>query len=1415
MPNAEGYMTAEEFHEQYGVDPTPLAKPPTAERGTLARYGGDIAAGALSAYPSWAGVPETIYAGGQALYNSFANDTKFMDEFGKSMQVEGAQKNITDHLNLKAQQIAQANPDMSEDEVYSKLKEYQDSKEFEDFSLTQLKGGIGIAAKAQDISRGVVGDTRTEKQRDWTDSAAEILGASLVGGPAGIPAKIGTAAAKNVVTRALLNNPVSRMGIKAVELTTPVTIPYTPINVAANAAVGVGIDQAVRAAQGKDTAFTPADDGAGVGTLVTSAATVAGMAAFVAAMRGRHTQALQANTGDLVKAMESMPSIDTRVAPQPKTGEAIITGTNEQQLTAPSALEDKSALVSGFSRLRNQYIGQGSSMLQELNVHRPAERLDSEALFRSSTGPVLEDIVRQQTELATHDLFAAIQSAPPASARAAEAGMIFSTVKSRYDRIEDALVDRIARMKTRGDEYKNAVADLKRIRNDKDESARIALPDIPRSQVDAFAMAYRNSTDPAVVRIRDAHKAWADTVIKNEVQSGRMSQGYANELRRLDEFYTPLISDPLGGVTGLERVRRSVVRSVKRAQTEGIEGTGSALSRESPIRELALEVPKVDANLKAETRITAAKNPRSAILEYTINSHRGLAHQDARNQFIRKFATNPDGSKSDFLKNGYMRVEPNPHTGRHWTDAPDVQKNDKLRALMDSPRYVPEWQNGRMRLWEFGDSELALALRHDPVKMSGLMQNAQSTSNWFKYFTTGAGNPVFAVKGALYNIMMQMLFRPADRAYGTLSYNMHKFLPAPIAKYIGGMILDPTVLVTAPYHALASITEFMVWAGARKVADALKAQLPFNAFRQMVGEATYQAMVKKAVQIAAWTENFATLKMMRGGATHGIRSTDNVAHVRDAYAMIGEMMPQTMRGAYAFYKGFLDAIYLGGSRPYYTQNHYLLSRQYGGANKIPKNEIVRLMHETRTVGGDMSLVPAAKGARDLEAAFPYLSQTKLGTYHLLRNMFGPETAQYVLPRLAVMTTAMGAGFYWRTYWNEESRKQLWQRRPEYDRYRIIDIPSPQLLWAWANGENPAYNRKLYYSITLPPDLIGVVAGTVGMMQQMGMIPADATPKKILPDVPKLWLESMTPAMPPLLQAALGMGGIKLDPQGADTRGGNIFRTAGNVFRAGPQAESATNLGQLSNSTVAIMNGLFGAMGSYLASSTDILLHASKFNTSIDGKQTLRQSRDFSAGLRAATGAFVERAASGAPDVPLVWQNEDKYRVTTPAWQYVAANNNNIRSIVGMRNDAVGKAAARKRQLAGQVGGMPEQALTDETLVQVANIINGYQNPSGVLGKLRQQYRDLSAQNRSLTVAYNLPQDEKRQRQNNVIMKMQDNMQQQHLAVKYLEQVIGQQFGQQLAPRLRGRPVTIETIDQMMRESFGSPAPQAGEQPAAQ
>jgi hypothetical protein len=330
----------------------------------------------------------------------------------------------------------------------------------------------------------------------------------------------------------------------------------------------------------------------------------------------------------------------------------------------------------------------------------------------------------------------------------------------------------------------------------------------------------------------------------------------------------------------------------------------------------------------------------------------------------------------------------------------------------------------------------------------------------------------------------------------------------------------------------------------------------------------------------------------------------------------------------------------------------------------------------------------------------------------------------------------------------------------------------------------------------------MVAGTASMMQMMGMLPNGLTPTPLKDDFPKVFASSLIPAMPPALQALLGYNNLKLDPEAADTHAGKIIRSVGSNFRSGPAAESMSNLGQVSNSTQLVMSALLGTFGTHLAAMTDTMLHASKYYPpGKDGKLTPREEQDFAAGLRAAVSTVLPRYTKNVPDIPLLWQNKSKYSVMTPAWQYVAENTTHIRSIVGMREQAEGKAAQLERQYANQVGGVPKQAMTDAALIQVARGIAQFQNPSGPLGKLKKQYSDYARAASSVSSAYYMDNDTKQQRVNALIQKQQENMQQQHLAIKFAEQQVAVKFGKYLEPLLQGRKITMATLDQIMRDSI--------------
>jgi len=140
----------------------------------------------------------------------------------------------------------------------------------------------------------------------------------------------------------------------------------------------------------------------------------------------------------------------------------------------------------------------------------------------------------------------------------------------------------------------------------------------------------------------------------------------------------------------------------------------------------------------------------------------------------------------------------------------------------------------------------------------------------------------------------------------------------------------------------------------------------------------------------------------------------------------------------------------------------------------------------------------------------------------------------------------------------------------------------------------------------------------------------------------------------------------------------------------------------------------------------------------------------------------------------------------------------------MRDHADGKAAQLQREQAKRIGGMPQQHITDAALIQVSREVAQWYRPTGTLGKLRAEYTQLSKQAQSVRSQYNMPQEQRQQLLNRVVTAQQNNMMKQQQSVQLAEQYLAQKYGKALAPRLGGRLVNMVTLDQMMRESLGTP-----------
>jgi hypothetical protein len=948
-------------------------------------------------------------------------------------------------------------------------------------------------------------------------------------------------------------------------------------------------------------------------------------------------------------------------------------------------------------------------------------------------------------------------------------------------------------------------ADLQRFVTDQ-RSARPRIPDVTLQEVQDMARAFKNDPSLEMTKLRDAIKKANRDILDVQVRSGELSQIEADAMHLDNPYFVRSVNDPLKGKVGVARMWESISQGVNRSLERTSEGAGASALHEGPLRHLDKGVPKEKVAGAPETRITQPLEPMSAAKRYFEQAFRSAKLTKVRSDTVRHLAF-VDGlgvnqTKTAFYTDGHMRIVHGPD-GREWWTGGQSQRAE-FNAAKRNPNVVEEWQGGRVRLWEFGDIAHAQALRMEPAQFTGMMKMVTVTTNIMKQFTTGRFAPWFAPLGAMYNTIIGMMTRLPGRSFGPASYLGRRFLPEVVNKYTLDRLPDISVPLTWPYHAARSLVELTTYHMTQPVVNALIKDTAFASLQQAVGAPQFSKMVNAMLRVAHWAEQSPAVLLHKSGATYGHQSIDKVPLVRGVFHEMAERVPAPLKGVWQFYKDVVDSIYLADKRMYYTENYALQHLKYKRLSQsVPQAEIDKIVKETRTLAGDMAHVPASKMMKDLERFFPYLTQTKLGAYHLMRHMSSKQTAGFVIPRAIALTNVITAGYFMMTYWNEESRDVFWNRTPEHDRWKHAYIPTFELMMSFFNGEKLPYSRELYYKMPITPDIAPMVAGMTAFWQAIGAIPASATPRPIAHDLFKVLADSLTPAMPPLVQTMLGAGGMKLDPQSSETRGGDWIRNMGPHFKAGPQAEARTNLGQVTTSTALMMNGLLGAVGGSLVAGMDVFLHASKLQPNAGGGYSPRESADFAAGLKAATTEVFNTTVNKLPDVPLLWQNKERYAVGTSSWQAVKENEGHIQAIVGMRNDLMGKAAQKKELLSKMAGGVPPaNVIGDIVLAQLADDINKWQNPTGELGKLRKHYGELSTQHQAVSVAYNMPQEQKRLQSNKIVKLMQDNMQQQYLATKNAEQMIAMKYGKYLTPRLADRQLTINTIDQMMRESMG-------------
>jgi hypothetical protein len=593
---------------------------------------------------------------------------------------------------------------------------------------------------------------------------------------------------------------------------------------------------------------------------------------------------------------------------------------------------------------------------------------------------------------------------------------------------------------------------------------------------------------------------------------------------------------------------------------------------------------------------------------------------------------------------------------------------------------------------------------------------------------------------------------------------------------------------------------------ARAMSQDLAKQGPLSAIAKSIGVQNWDTLVTRMLLAA---ERSKTMTMLDKGISHNSAISD-MPHALNAFSGAANLMPGPVRATYQFYKDLISSVHASPKRQFWAQNYSLLERKYG-RGQIPDKEIDKLVYDTRSMAGDMTRRAASPMQRQLEAATPYATPIRNGLSHLVRNMTDKDTASYVWPRLMMMMGGVMSTFYMMTNWDENAKKEFWINTPEWMRYRYLHIPTPDVLAAWARGEHVPFDNSKVYKMPLGPDLAPLIAGASAFLRGIGALPNGPTETAAtgMEDFKKMLKDMLLPVVPPIINTPLTAMGGEIDIGGADARGGNVFRNnAGNPFQKGPQNEVASPLGEMSTTTQRILAVLFGANGMYLSKSIDAMNHATRFdlgNTDAQGVAAARPSNNYGAGLKAATTTFFDQAARRLPDVPLLWKGEERQYQMTSATSATQEAKQHIQVINGIRDNAQGPRGEQKRGTQQEAGGVVQRYLRDPLLLQVADDIRKWDR-SGDYADLKKEYGTLAAERRAVDANYMMDKKTRKTKSQTLIDRMQENMDQQRLAIMYKEDDIKERFGPLLQPMLRDRTITMQSLDQVMRESIDANAP---------
>lgn len=1348
---------------------------------------------------------------------------RFGEEFMSRAFTPEGMKVIAEELDGLNQSLREARPDLNDEQIREELLRFQDSQQWFDIVTEQMSPGLRMGMQLNDWANKIVGLGKRPDEQTIVDDLEQVVGQAIVGLPASMRRMIGTKI-RDMVGEKIAQSTIAKIGTKAAELATPLSLPYTPGNVAANIGVGGAMTEASRLATGapslingpgeqresvhvppmpinEDETIGPMvelepHDGHGINVaaqidneLLIGGGIGLGVLFGVPAIRRQMNNQIQQQTMEAVQRL----SLDAGDSLQKQATDAGIVMT-PQISRAAGLIDINSPVKKGIQKFKedsdNTSVEVADALLSSAST---VNRIEAEVnavnygtlANHPSTLPLIE-IRRAASQLPEQD-FELLNKYVYAVQRKQDATLRQRTLETEMQDIDIAYQAAVARSDTRAanalkQKFDTYAAQLTDLMNDV-ESTRSSMQAWTRKDVDDIIKVAE--ANPAVMKLANMMKKVGNDLTNFLEKNGMISHEEALYRAATREFYVPLRERTRADESGIRRKAGLLYDRITKGKSE--EGFYTSSYRRDVSGEgLVVNKPK-------EALV--------ALQEAVLDAVRGVTANNARRDIVDLMRSLPN-AEGRLLRPFEFQIG----NGRTTTSMSEAQylKIGKDQIEKNRENYIKISRNGNVEFWQFSDPNITKSLQFAPLAVVPIFN---ATRKAWQTMTTGLGAPWFAAKTFFWDVPIAKATSKQGRSLGLIdTYARRLSGESAFVNWAMDKVPDPTAYVSAAMAVPYQLTERALRAGGQKIAsDLANSSGVFNAMSKIPG---MDAVLQKTGEAMLRTFDRSAFNVYTRHLSTSLSHLMDAAKIKDDYKMdkrgtaLGRGFATVVNG----YKAMIESVQNSTRVAFFAENYARLEAKYNG--KIPDAELKKLVQDTRNLTGDMSRTSLSPTVQRLTSVIPYGNPIIQGTRHILSSAIPPSVAKASNAVLGTNMLTDRTNKFWPQYlggmllptlgalatleeWPEAS-DYWYNKTPEWEQGAYIPIPNYEaLLVRWETGQWPQFDPEFLNKVPVAPEFgffnLPVIAG----LRSLGVLgPASNHVPSPFVDQMKGAIGQLTNfATPPLVQAAALMGGQRLDIRGG-LLGQGFTQDTRMMTHGGANADMMTHNSEISQAIYDVVGALASSAGQIAVQTFNVMDLALSDNSEFH--EALDKAME--------TASFEVKRRFPQIDVPGLYNARERSYSFTPESEHVYKTERDLEPIIGS-----GRQLSVERDSKNRTENLMEQSLTppakinDPMLKQLGFAIHDVLNKKGPYKAAGEAYTERRVELQALEASRaRWPEDAYNKKRNEIIQKQQQLKEIQSKILTDLEGQLVTGAGQLFLERY-GKPLTFKNLADAVRQ----------------